>query len=204
MPSRRPRPITSSPSSSSACAIGGASSGGDFDLARLRERVTALESQAADPKLWDDRDRAEQLLREKRGAEREIARYDALSGALDDAEVLIELAAEANDEATRGEALEKLLAAERELDGAEVRRLLGGEHDAGPAIVSINAGAGGTDACDWAEMLLRMYLRWCEEHDYATEVLDLQAGDEAGIRGVTFTAAGDYAYGYLKAEEGVH
>jgi peptide chain release factor 2 len=118
--------------------------------------------------------------------------------------VLIELAAEENDEGTRGEAFEKLCSAERELDAAELERLLGGEHDAGPAIVSINAGAGGTDACDWAEMLLRMYLRWCEAHGYATEVLDVQAGDEAGIRGVTFTVTGPYAYGYLKAEEGVH
>jgi len=170
----------------------------------MRERVAALEGQAADPHLWSDRERAEQLLREKRGAERDLARYDALTAILDDAEVLIELAAEANDDGTRGEAFEKLVVAERELDAALLRRLLGGEHDAGPAIVSINAGAGGTDACDWAEMLLRMYLRWCEEHDYATEILDVQAGDEAGLRGVTFTVSGDYAYGYLKVEEGVH
>ncbi len=187
-----------------ACASAGTSSGGVFDLAQLRERIAALEQQSADPNLWNDRERAEQLLREKRGAEREVARYDALVAALDDAEVMIELAAEANDDGARGEALEKLHFAERELDAAELERLLGGEHDAGPAIVSINAGAGGTDACDWAEMLMRMYLRWCEDHDYATEVLDVQPGDEAGIRGVTFTVTGQYAYGYLKAEEGVH
>jgi peptide chain release factor 2 len=170
----------------------------------VRERVAALESRAADPNLWNDRERAEQLLRDKRGAERELARYQALETAFDDAGVLIELAAEENDEGTRGEASEKLTAAERDLDTAELERLFGGEHDAGPAIVSINAGAGGTDACDWAEMLLRMYLRWCEGHDYATEILDVQPGDEAGIRGVTFTVAGQYAYGYMKAEEGVH
>ena len=187
-----------------ACANAGTSSGGVFDLAQLRERIAELEHQSSDPDLWNDRDRAEQLLREKRGAEREVARYDALIGALDDAEVLIELAAEADDEATRAEAAEKLRAAESELDTAELERLLGGEHDAGPAIVSIHAGAGGTDACDWAEMLLRMYLRWCEAHDYATEILDVQPGDEAGIRSATFTVAGQYAYGYLKAEEGVH
>jgi peptide chain release factor 2 len=170
----------------------------------MRERIAELDKQSSDPDLWNDRERAEQLLREKRGAEREVARYDALIGALDDAEVLIELAAEADDAATRAEALEKLRNAEQDLDTAELERLLGGEHDAGPAIVSINAGAGGTDAADWAEMLLRMYLRWCESHDYATEVLDSQPGDEAGIRGVTFTVNGQYAYGYLKAEEGVH
>jgi peptide chain release factor 2 len=170
----------------------------------MRERLTRLEGEAADPQLWNDRERAERVLREKRGVEREVARYDALNTAFDDVQVLIELAAEADDAATRAEALEKLEAAERDLDGAELQRMLGGEHDAGPAIVSINAGAGGTDACDWAEMLLRMYLRWCELQDYATEILDLQAGEEAGIRGVTFTATGEYAYGYLKAEEGVH
>jgi len=170
----------------------------------MRERIAELEQQSSDPELWNDRERAEQLLREKRGAEREVARYDSLIGALDDAEVLLELAAEADDEGTRAEAIEKLRAAELQLDTAELERLLGGEHDAGPAIVSINAGAGGTDAADWAEMLMRMYLRWCESHDYATEVLDVQPGDEAGIRGVTFTVTGQYAYGYLKAEEGVH
>ena len=118
--------------------------------------------------------------------------------------MLLELASEADDDETRSEAAEKLDATERELDDAELRRLLGGEHDGGGAIVSINAGAGGTDACDWAEMLLRMYLRWCEQHEYKTEILDAQDGDEAGIRSVTFTAEGDYAFGYLRAEEGVH
>ena len=170
----------------------------------MRERVEALEGESADPELWNDRERAEGLLREKAAAERELRSYDALAAQLSDAEVLLELAAEADDQDTRAEAAEKLAAAERDLDDAELRRLLGGEHDAGPAIVSINAGAGGTDACDWAEMLLRMYLRWCESREYATELLDVQAGEEAGIRGATFTASGDYAFGYLKAEEGVH
>ena len=177
---------------------------GIFDLAQVRARIERLGEEAADPELWNDRERAECVLREKSAAEREVARYDALSVALDDAEVLIELATEADDADTRAEALEKLTGAERELEDAELRRLLGGEHDAGDAIVSINAGAGGTDACDWAEMLLRMYLRWCEWQDYKTEILDIQAGEEAGLRGVTFTVSGEYAYGYLKAEEGVH
>ncbi len=85
-----------------------------------------------------------------------------------------------------------------------MRSLLGGEHDTSAAIVSINAGAGGTDACDWAEMLMRMYLRWAEDHDVKSEVLDLQHGEEAGVRGVTLTLSGDFAFGYLKTEEGVH
>ena len=182
----------------------GTSSGGIFDLAEIRARVERLDAEAAEPDLWSDRERAESVLREKRSAERELERYDALSASLDDAEVLLELAAEADDADTRREVAEKLEAAGRDLDATELLRLLGGEHDAGDAIVSINAGAGGTDACDWAEMLLRMYLRWSEWHEYKTEILDIQAGDEAGLRGVTFTASGEYAYGYLKAEEGVH
>jgi peptide chain release factor 2 len=118
--------------------------------------------------------------------------------------VLLQLADEADDDDTRREAAEKLAAAGDSLDEAELRRMLGGEHDASNAIVSINAGAGGTDACDWAEMLLRMYLRWAERRGYATSVVDSQAGDEAGLRSVTFTLGGDHAFGYLKAEEGVH
>jgi peptide chain release factor 2 len=124
--------------------------------------------------------------------------------ALDDAEVLLELAREEDDDATRIECLARLEAAGRDLEEALLRRLLSGEHDGGSAIVSINAGAGGTDACDWADMLLKMYTRWAERHGYTIELLDAQPGDEAGLRSATLTVSGDYAYGYLKAEEGVH
>ena len=92
----------------------------------------------------------------------------------------------------------------RALDEAELARMLSGEHDALDAIVSINAGAGGTDSQDWAEMLLRMYLRWCERHGFAVEIIDIQAGEEAGIKGVTFTVKGQYAYGFLRSEIGIH
>ena len=118
--------------------------------------------------------------------------------------MLLDLAAEADDGETRSEALEKLEAAARELGDAEFRQMLGGENDASNAIVSINSGAGGTDACDWAEMLMRMYLRWSERHGFQTEMIDQQAGEEAGLRGATFTVKGDFSFGYLKAEEGVH
>jgi peptide chain release factor 2 len=136
--------------------------------------------------------------------EREIAFHEALRRAIEDTEVLFDLADEADDEDTRREAIEKLEDAERLLADAELRRILGGEHDALGAIVSVNAGAGGTDACDWAEMLLRMYLRWCERRGYKAELFDRQDGDEAGIRSATVTVTGDHAFGYLKAEEGVH
>ncbi|HVH20367.1 MAG TPA: peptide chain release factor 2 [Myxococcota bacterium] len=177
---------------------------GVFDVEGLRAKHAELETRSADPALWDDRERAESLLREKRRLERELASWSRLGTSLDDVEVLIELGSEASDGDALMEARDQLGAAESALEEAELRTLLGGEHDGGNAIVSINAGAGGTDACDWAEMLMRMYLRWAEKKGYAYEMLDEQAGDEAGIRGVTFTVSGDYAYGYLKPEEGVH
>jgi len=136
--------------------------------------------------------------------ERELAFLSALEASLSDASVLLELAEEAGDEGTRAEAADKLAQSERNLADAELRQLLGGDHDAANAILSINAGAGGTDAADWAEMLLRMYSRWAEARGYTVELLDAQPGDEAGLRSVTATVKGEYAYGYLKVEQGVH
>jgi peptide chain release factor 2 len=180
------------------------SSGGIFDLASKRDRANALEETSADPQLWNDRERAESLMREKRRLEREIGVFDALERAHSDAEVMLELAESEEDDDALREAVERVDALEQRLEEAELRRLLSGEHDACDAIVSVNAGAGGTEACDWAEMLLRMYLRWCEAHEYRTEILDAQAGDEAGIKSATFTVSGDHAYGYLRSEIGIH
>ncbi|MDJ0786094.1 MAG: peptide chain release factor 2 [Myxococcota bacterium] len=177
---------------------------GAFDEASQRERLTQLEEESAQPDLWNDRQKAEAVLREKRAVERELASIDALSSAVSDAEVLLELALEESDPETLGEAAHKLDEAEEALGDAELQRMLSGEHDASNAIVSINAGEGGTDAADWAEMLLRMYLRWAEGRGFKVEVLDEQPGDEAGLRSVTATFAGDCAYGYLRAEQGVH
>jgi peptide chain release factor 2 len=170
----------------------------------MRERQLELEREAGRPDLWNEREKAEALLREKAQLEREIGVFERLARDLEDAEVLLDLAEEADDAETQAEAVAKLSAAGASLEDAELRRLLGGEHDASNAIVSINAGAGGTDACDWAEMLLRMYLRWAERRGFSCEVVDRQEGDEAGIRSATLTVSGDYAFGYLKAEEGVH
>ncbi len=144
------------------------------------------------------------MLREKRSVERELALFDGLETALEEVALLLELAAEEDDAETRVEAAEKLEAAAGDLEEVELRRLLGGEHDASNAIVSINSGAGGTDACDWAEMLFRMYSRWAEHRGYRVEVMDLQTAEEAGLRSVTFTISGEFAYGYAKTEEGVH
>jgi peptide chain release factor 2 len=166
--------------------------------------VDVLEKESADPELWSDRERAESLMREKRRLEREIDTFDALERAHSDAEVLLELAESEGDAETLREAAGRVDALEGRLEEAELRRLFSGEHDACDAIVSVNAGAGGTEACDWAEMLLRMYLRWCEAHDYQAEILDAQAGEEAGIKSATITVSGDHAYGYLRSEIGIH
>jgi peptide chain release factor 2 len=187
-----------------SCAVVSTSSGGVFDTAGLRERLSELEQRSGDPSLWDDREQAEKVLRDKAALERQVTLFDDLGTALDDGEVLIELGAEADDDDTRREAAAKLEGVERDLDTAELARLLSGEHDASNAIVSINSGAGGTDAADWAEMLMRMFTRWSERHEYGVEILDVQGGDEAGLRSATFTVRGSNAFGYLKAEEGVH
>jgi peptide chain release factor 2 len=118
--------------------------------------------------------------------------------------VLLELAEEVGDEATAKEADDATLAVEVAVGKMEFARMLSGENDRAPALVSINAGAGGTDAQDWAEMLLRMYLRWCERRGFATEMLDHQPGEEAGIKSASFQVSGDWAYGHLRAENGVH
>ncbi len=123
---------------------------------------------------------------------------------LSDASVMLELATEEGDPDAIKEASAGVRELAERIEEAELRRLLHGEHDQNSAIVSLNAGAGGTDSCDWAEMLLRMYLRWSEESGFRAEILDIQAGEEAGIKSVTFTIEGDYAYGYLRSEIGIH
>ena len=181
-----------------------ASSGGVFDVDGLRDTLVALERESARPNLWDDREAAERVLRDKSRVAREVDLFDGLESSLEDVEVLLELASEADDEATLREASEALVSAGGAFEEVELRRLLGGEHDANNAIVSINSGEGGTDACDWAEMLLRMYTRWADARGYEVDLLDQQLGEEAGIRSVTLNISGDYAFGYMKAEEGVH
>ena len=118
--------------------------------------------------------------------------------------MLLELAADATDEEVKDEVEGNLAALIKEVEDSEFRHMLQGEHDINSAFVSINAGAGGTEAQDWVEMLLRMYLRWAEKKDFKTDIIEILAGDEAGIKNVTFSVVGDYSYGYLKAEAGIH
>jgi peptide chain release factor 2 len=159
---------------------------------------------AAEPGFWDDPERARTILQEKSGLERDTQFFDETGRWIEDAEVLIDLAVEEGDAETGREAAERVEALTERLDEAEFRRLLSGQHDESSAIVSVNAGAGGTEACDWAEMLLRMYLRWAERRELRTRILHIQEGEEAGIKSVEFTVEGDYAYGYLRSEVGIH
>ncbi len=133
-----------------------------------------------------------------------VADWDSVNSGLEDVQVLIELGEESEDEEALAEIREMLPNIEKTIGKMEFARMLSGEHDASNALVSINAGAGGTEAQDWAEILLRMYLRWCERKGFKAEITDYQPGDEAGTKGVTFTVTGDYAFGYLQAEKGIH
>lgn len=123
---------------------------------------------------------------------------------LEEAKGYFELAQEENDEETLQEVSNRIAQAEKDIQGVELKRMLGGENDQNPAIVSIHSGAGGTEAQDWADMLLRMYLRWAERKEFRTDIIDYLPGEEAGVKSVTFTVNGEYAYGYLKAESGIH
>jgi peptide chain release factor 2 len=134
----------------------------------------------------------------------DVTRYDELSRRAEDAAVMFELATSESDEATATEVDEELSSLEGEISSLEVLALLGGEFDDAPAILEIHGGEGGTDSQDWAEMLLRMYLRWAERRSFKTELLEASAGDEAGIKGATLTVTGRHAYGLLAAERGVH
>jgi peptide chain release factor 2 len=144
------------------------------------------------------------VTRKRASLEQSVETYEKLAKDVDDGRVLLELGAEVSDEGTIAEATALLPALEQRVRSMELRRMLSGPADQANAIVSIHPGAGGTDAKDWAAMLLRMYLRWCERRGYKTEIVDYQEGDEAGLDAVSFTVAGESAYGYLRGEMGVH
>lgn len=178
------------------------SCGGFFDIESKREQLHRLEQIIAQPDFWNDQARARHLLAERSRLQADIEWVERTERMVGDIDVLFELASE--DETLLSELRQTVAQLQTELADAEVRSMLSGEMDRSNAIVTIKPGAGGTDAQDWAEMLLRMYLRWAEKAGYKTELLDQQPGQEAGIKSATFRVEGDYAYGYLKAEAGVH
>jgi peptide chain release factor 2 len=175
-----------------------------FDLDQRRAELAKLEEKSADPNLWQNPGAAQQLLSEIARLKQQVEPWDELARQAEDAEVLAGLAQEENDAATAGEVERALEEARSRLREMETEALLGGEYDRSNAIISINAGAGGTESCDWVDMLYRMYARWAQNRDYTVQVIDRTPGESAGSRSVTAIIGGLYAYGYLKAERGVH
>ena len=156
------------------------------------------------PELWDDQARAADILRERASLIQATEEYVARHQQLEDLELMLDMAVEEEDHQTLKEVVKELAGMEREFSDWELKLLLGAEDDDKNAIVTIHAGAGGTEAQDWAEILLRMYLRYAERKGFKTETIDLLPGDEAGVKSVTFTVNGPYANGFLKSETGIH
>jgi len=163
-----------------------------------------LEKISAKPGFWDDQEKAQQLMREISSNKENVTLYSEVDGKHVDLVELLELAKEEDDEQIFLEIQKDFVSLEKNVAQVEFQDMLGGKEDANNALLTIHPGAGGTESADWAQMLMRMYLRWIEEHSFEHEVLDLQAGDEAGIKSVTIEVRGKYAFGYLKAEAGVH
>ena len=171
---------------------------------RLRAEIAELNEQAAAPDLWNDPEQAQRVTQRLSYLQGELGRLEQLRRRIDDLPVLFELAEAEDDEATRAEAHNELQALRKAVGELEVRTLLSGEYDAREALVTIRAEAGGVDAADFAEMLMRMYLRWAERHGHKAEVYDTSYAEEAGIKSATFRVNAPYAYGTLSVEQGTH
>jgi peptide chain release factor 2 len=179
-------------------------SGATFEVDSKVSRRKELEAEVSREGFWDAPEGAERALRERKGIETFLGRWAALASSLADLRAYLDLADEAGDEALNAEIEQHLSAVSGTLDALELDRMLSGENDARNAIVTIHAGAGGTESQDWAEMLLRMYSRFADRNGFEMELVERQEGEEAGIKSATFVLSGDHPYGYLKAESGVH
>jgi peptide chain release factor 2 len=175
-----------------------------LDLDKMRRDVVELNEQVAAPDLWDDPEHGQKVNSRLSHLQGELSRVESLRRRLDDVEVLFELAEGEDDAATLAEAHTELASIRKSIGELEVRTLLSGEYDERDALVTIRSEAGGVDAADFAEMLLRMYLRWAERHNYPTEVFDTSYAEEAGIKSATFEVKSPYAYGTLSVEQGTH
>lgn len=170
----------------------------------LQQRVRELEDKAADPSLWDDPAHAQKITSELSANQAKLRKLKDLRQRLDDVPVLYELAAEGGDEAATVAADEELAALEEDIHALEITTLLAGEYDEREAVVTIRSGAGGVDAADWAEMLMRMYIRWAERKGHKVEIYDVSYAEEAGIKSATFVVHGEYMYGTMSVEQGAH
>lgn len=175
-----------------------------FDLASKEQELAQLEEQSAAPDLWSDPEQAQNLLKQLADLRQEVTGWKTLSSRASELGDLLEMAVEEGEESLAQELEASARVLQKEVDDREFQLLLNGPYDRRNAIVNLGAGAGGVDSQDWAEMLLRMYLRWAERRGFKTELMDRTEGEEAGIKGATLEISGPYAYGYLRAEKGVH
>jgi len=173
-----------------------------IDLPELEKQLAEFDGKMSASDFWDNKEVAQKTVGEASRIKGKLAPLRALDSRLEDFEVLLELAADDADSAAEAESEYDVL--EKEMAACELQTLLGGQHDSENAFVTIHSGAGGTEACDWADMLLRMYQRWGERRGFAVEIVDFQGGEEVGVRSVTLKVSGENAYGYLNTENGVH
>ncbi|WP_196247200.1 peptide chain release factor 2 [Clostridium novyi] len=175
-----------------------------LDIAKIEKRLGELEHKMQESDFWDDINKAQEITQEAKGLKDRIDGYNNTKIRIEDLEVLIEISIEEEDESSIEEILNEIKEIETIVDNFKVEILLSGEYDKNNAIVSLHSGAGGTDAQDWTEMLLRMYKRWAEKKGYKVDTIDMLPGDEAGIKSASLKITGEFAYGYLKAEKGIH
>lgn len=175
-----------------------------FDVAGLTERLNQINKTTEEDGFWDDHENAQKLLKEKKSVEQKIEEYDVLKKEFEDIGILIELAQDEEDQSMVPEIQKAYEDYKKKFEDLRIKTLLNGEYDGSNAIISVHAGSGGTDAQDWAEMLLRMYTRWSERKGYKVKILDYQDATEGGIKSATLLIEGENAYGYLKNEKGVH
>jgi len=178
--------------------------GASLNLDKAKEEIAALEEESSNPDFWNDSDNSTKVLQRLKSLKDKLENFGKLNDGCDEIEVSIEIAEEENDASLAPELTNELEALEKQIEIINLETLLSGEYDKNNAIISLNAGAGGTEAQDWVEMLYRMYLRWAERRGFKTETVDYLAGNEAGIKNVSVLVSGENAYGYLKAEKGVH
>ncbi|WP_139355238.1 peptide chain release factor 2 [Clostridium saccharobutylicum] len=177
--------------------------GASLDREGLEKQLHELECKMQEPGFWDDVKKAEEVTKQSKLIKNKIDSFDKLKSQIEDIEVLKEIMEE-DDEESSNEIIETIRSIESQIEDYNMKILLSGEYDKNNAILTLHVGVGGTDANDWTEMLLRMYTRWCEKQGYTVETIDLIPGEEAGIKSVTLKVIGEYAYGYLKAEKGIH
>ena len=178
--------------------------GQSLQIEHLKEQLIEYQEDMGSAGFWDDTERAQKISAKASSVERRIQHYEHLVSRADDIEVMMELADEADDEEAAGEIKSEFASLKEDLETLRLQTLLTGEYDGCNCILSLHAGAGGTEAQDWTQMLYRMYTRFCERMGFTVKELDMLDGDEAGVKSVTFEVTGDYAYGYLKSERGVH